>query len=97
MFRNTKGRKCEVMEDSDGNSARIAQSAIGLPQEFFGIFGMVDFPSGPYLILIERASIIGEILFCHVFRVEQLMFVPLNNAVHPFTVRPIDQPFVDMI
>ena len=78
------------MEDTVENSGKIAQSTIGLPQEFFGIFGMIDFPSGPYLILIDQATILGEILKCHIFRVESLLFVPLNNAVKPYTIRPID-------
>jgi hypothetical protein len=43
------------MDDTFENSSKIAQGALGLPFEFFGIFGMIDFPSGPYLILIERA------------------------------------------
>jgi len=78
------------MEDTLENSGKLVQVAIGLPQEFFGIFGLVDFPSGPYLILIDRASIIGDILKCHVFRVEQLLFIPLGNAVKPYTVIPVD-------
>lgn len=78
------------MEDTVENSGKIAQSSIGLPQEFFGIFGMIDFPSGPHLILIDQATILGEILKCHVFRVERLLFIPLNNAVRPYTVGPVD-------
>jgi len=60
------------MEDTAENSGKIAQASVGLPQEFFGIFGMIDLPSGPYLILIDQASILGEILKCHIFRVENL-------------------------
>lgn len=85
------------MDDTIENSSKIAQNSVGLPKEFFGIFGMMEFPSGPYLILIQRAIVMGEILKCHVFRVEELLFIPLNNAVQPYTISVRDQPYIDMI
>ena len=72
------------MEDTSSNQNKVQLTQNGPPFEFFGIFGMMDFPTGSYLILIDKALIIGEILKCHVFRVESLLFIPLNNPVQPF-------------
>lgn len=57
----------------------------------------MDLPKGSYLILISQASLVGEILKCHVFRVEALLFIPLTNPIPPFNVQPDDRPFIDMI
>lgn len=48
----------------------------------YGIFGQIKFASGEYLILIEEASLIGELLQSgsEILRVEQLMYIPLANA-----------------
>ena len=48
------------------------------------------------MILIEEASIVGQLLRGTVYKVEKLMFVPLNyNA--KMQIDPEDLPFVDMI
>jgi len=47
---------------------------------------MIDLNGGAHLILIDKASIVGELLKCQVFRVDSLLFVPLNNPVPPFTI-----------
>ena len=56
------------------------------PVEIYGIFGVMDLPSGPYLILISQASAIGEILSCQLFKVENLLFVPLANPYAPYKI-----------
>ena len=45
----------------------------------FGVFGYIKLKTVSYLILIEEASIIGQILKGLVYRVEKLMFVPLDH------------------
>ena len=44
----------------------------------FGVFGYIKLKSVSYLIMIEEASIVGEILKGLVYRVEKLMFIPMN-------------------
>jgi hypothetical protein len=50
----------------------------------------------PYLILIEEASIVGQILNGNVYRVDQLMFVPLSTN-GSMTIDNNDKPYIDMI
>jgi len=58
---------------------------------------VIDFPGSSYLILIDRAALIGEILKCQVFRVDSLLFVPLNQPFAPFTAMQQDKPYIEMI
>jgi hypothetical protein len=85
-----------MLEDTFENSTKIQQTAVGAPEENFGIFGHINMPTGPHLILIKRATLVGSLLKCQIFRVEQLLFVPINNASNP-SIHSNDQPFVDMI
>ena len=45
----------------------------------FGVFGYIKLKTVSYLILIEEATIIGQILKGLVYRVKKLMFVPLDH------------------
>lgn len=49
-------------------------------KKVYGIFGFINLTSMGYLILIEEASLLGQVLKANVFRVEKLMFVPLTNS-----------------
>lgn len=84
------------MEDTIANQTNLHNlSLIGHPPiEVYGIFGIMDLPTGPYLILISKADIIGELLNCQVFQVQNLLFIPLSNPVAPFSINPKDSPFV---
>ena len=55
-------------------------------QPFYGIFGQITLASGAYLILIEEAALIGEVLQSgsEVLRIEKLMYIPLANPTLPF-------------
>lgn len=44
----------------------------------YGVFGYLKLKKHAFLILIEEASIVGQILRGTVFRVEKLMFVPVT-------------------
>ena len=54
----------------------------------YGIFGQITLAAETYLIIIEEASMIGELLQSgsEILRVEKLMYIPLSNAVHPFVM-----------
>lgn len=43
------------------------------------MFGYIKLSKVSYLILIEEASIVGQLLNGIVYRVEKLMYVPLIN------------------
>jgi hypothetical protein len=45
----------------------------------FGVFGYLEMQAGHYLILIEQAKLIGNILNAPVFQVTGLKYVPLYN------------------
>jgi hypothetical protein len=54
-----------------------------LSKKVFGLFGMIKMVVGTYLIFIEEASIVGELLNAQILRVESLLFVPLNSSNEP--------------
>jgi hypothetical protein len=60
------------------------------------VFGYIKLKSMPYLILIEEASIVGQILNGNVYRVDQLMFVPLSTN-GSMQIDNNDKPYIDMI
>mmetsp|Transcript_2728 Transcript_2728/g.4644 ORF Transcript_2728/g.4644 Transcript_2728/m.4644 type:complete len:416 (+) Transcript_2728:18-1265(+) len=62
----------------------------------YGVFGYVKLKKAAYLILIEEASIVGQIIRGNVYRVDKLLFVPLyaNADLAP---EKEDQPFIDML
>ena len=54
-------------------------------------------PSGPYLILINRTTLVGELLKCSIFQVNNLLFVPLKEKPEFMTIFPEqDQVYIDM-
>ena len=62
----------------------------------YGVFGYIKLKKVSYLILIEEASIVGQIMRGTVYRVDKLMFVPLylTSEMH---VDPEDTEYVNMI
>ena len=62
----------------------------------FGVFGYIKLKTVSYLILIEEASIVGQILKGLVYRVEKLMFIPLNIK-GDMKIDINDQQYIDMI
>ena len=65
-------------------------------KKVYGVFGYVKMAIYSYLILIEDASLIGQILRANVYRVEKLMFIPLTNSASMFCDKE-DQAYIDMI
>ena len=55
------------MDDSIENQKLVLSAANSTPLEFYGLFGMIELPIDTYLILIDGALLIGEIMNCHVF------------------------------
>lgn len=62
----------------------------------YGVFGYIKLKKLPYIILIEEASIMGQILRGNVYRVDKLMFVPLRTSSE-LTIDNEDKPFINMI
>ena len=60
---------------TDTEYAKIKKS--GQTVFCYGVFGFVTFEHESYLILIEEASIVGQILRGTVFIVDKLRFVPI--------------------
>ena len=58
---------------------RKIQQTVKFKKMLFGVFGYIKLKTVSYLILIEEATIIGQILKGLVYRVEKLMFVPLDH------------------
>jgi hypothetical protein len=60
------------------------------------VFGYIKLSKVSYLVLIEEATIIGQILNGIVYRVEKLMYIPLiNNS--SLKIDADDEAYVAMI
>lgn len=77
--------KMEVSDDSSELTSKLEQSAL---HRFacYGIFGVIELTTGPYLVVIESAKILGTILDCEIMKVTSLMYIPVNNAIHPVSM-----------
>lgn len=60
------------------------------------MFGYLKLAIYSYLIVIEEASLIGQVLRANVYRAEKLLFIPLTNDA-TMQIDPKDQPYIDMI
>lgn len=60
------------------------------------MFGYIKLCHNPYLILVEKASVVGQIMKGTVLRVDKLMFVPLAPNGLDY-IHPGDKPFIEMI
>lgn len=55
------------------------QKSSAMSMKVYGVFGYIKLACLSYLIVIEEASLLGQILQANVFKVEKLMFLPLSN------------------
>ena len=62
----------------------------------YGVFGFIRLASLGYLVLIEEASLQGQLMKSNIFKVEKLMFIPLRNDSSRMVAKE-DQVFVDML
>jgi len=62
----------------------------------YGVFGYIKLACYRYIILIEEAAVVGQILKADIFKVTKLMFLPLRNDSSRM-IASEDQPFIDMI
>merc|ERR1719464_1437589 len=69
------------------------------PQKFYGIFGQIELATGLYLILIEKASLMGEVIGSgsEILRVEKLKYIPLANPKADAKPAAGDVQFIEMI
>jgi len=65
-------------------------------KKVYGVFGYLKLAIYSYLIVIEEASLIGQVLRANVYRVEKLLFIPLTNDAS-MQIDPKDQLYIDMI
>ena len=82
-----QSQSLEVVEDSVQENNLLSSSS-KLTKDIYGIFGQIQFATGAYLILIEEASLIGELLQIgsSILRVDKLMYIPLSNPSVPIKV-----------
>ncbi len=67
-------------------------------KKVYGLFGKIKLEVGTYLILIENASMVGEIFNSPILRVESLLFIPIHiTSTSSTEIDKQDQHFVDMI
>ena len=48
-------------------------------KKVYGVFGFIRLATLGYLVLIEEASLQGQLLKANIFKVEKLLFIPLRN------------------
>jgi hypothetical protein len=60
--------KIDVTDDSSELAAKLEQTAL-LKLPCYGVFGIIDLTTGPYLVVIQSAVILGTILECEVMKV----------------------------
>ena len=74
------------MEDTADERRRLESAT--LCKKIYGIFGQVKLATGEFLILIEEASLIGELLQSgsEIMKVEKLMYIPLGSPDVPISM-----------
>ena len=65
-------------------------------KKVYGIFGYIRLKTFSYLILIEEASLMGVIMQGIVYRVDKLLFIPLDPK-GSLDIAPEDKKFVEML
>ncbi len=84
----------EGSKAAEDYNALVRQSTFN--KKVYGVFGYIKLASYGHLILIEEASLVGQIMKANVYKVQKLMFLPFKNDSSRM-VAPEDQTFVDMI
>ena len=67
-----------------------------MKKSVFGVFGYIKLQKVSHLILIEKASVVGQILKGKVYKVDKLMFVPLSYSAN-LKIDEADEQYVQMI
>ncbi len=62
----------------------------------WGVFGYIKLKKVSHLILIEKASLVGKLLKGSIYKVDKLMFVPLNYSAN-MKIDESDEAYVEMI
>ena len=91
-------RSCELIEYSAAWEHKL-ESFNTSKKEIYGIFGQKKLVDNNYLILIEEATMLGQLFTAcsEIYRVEKLMFVNLRNTKNPFEIAQSDQVYVEMM
>ena len=65
-------------------------------KSMYGVFGYIKLKKHSYLIMIEEAQIVGQIIRGTVYRVSKLLFIPVI-AGSDMSIDSQDKPFIEMI
>ena len=87
-----------MSEDSIEQKNKLEQQCVA-QKKCYGIFGQIELATGCYLILIEKASLMGELLQSDsaILRVEKLTYININNAKDNAEPAEADKKFIAMI
>ena len=98
LIRYPATRRCEVCEDSTEQKHKLDTQCVA-QVKCYGIFGQVELPTGPHLIMIEKATLVGQLIETgsEILKVEKLLYIPLKNAKAGAALSQQDKPAVDMI
>jgi hypothetical protein len=80
-----------VSHENGGNA-----SGYVINKNVYGIFGYIKLVHYNYLILIEEASIVGSLIGATIFRVEKLLYIPINKDA-AMKIPLEDKQYVDMV
>ena len=69
----------EFINDFEVYKAENENLTFQVKKTLYGIMGVLKRDSREYLILIDEATIIGQVLKCNVFRVDEVLIVPLQK------------------
>jgi len=86
-----------VVKPDTSEERKHLETHTHLTKKVFGLFGMLKLVVGTYLIFIDNASVVGEVLNAQIYRVESLIFVRIDSGNEPMEIQDQDQSFVDMI
>ena len=67
-----------------------------MKKSVWGVFGYIKLKKVSHLILIEKATLVGKLLKGSIYKVDKLMFVPLNYSAN-MKIDEADEVYVEMI
>lgn len=69
----------EHLSDFENYQKENTHAKIEHSKDLYGIFGIVKRQNCEYVLLAEEASLMGPILRCNIYRVDQILVIPLQN------------------
>jgi len=69
----------EAIMDFDGYKKENVHLKFDFVKDLYGIMGHIKKETREYLVMIDECSLMGQILKCNIYRVDQLLIVPLQK------------------